>query len=89
MTLDFNSMSLKSRPTLTSQPLIRVSKGRTNRTTPNIFDQWLFPFPIEISNDLDVLIILNTTYILDLTSSQIIQDIASQPSRRKRKREQG
>ncbi|OBT88098.1 hypothetical protein VE02_03626 [Pseudogymnoascus sp. 03VT05] len=55
--------------------LRKVLEGRTNRTTPTVFNKWSMPFPAAISSQVNLLIILNTVYLLDLTLSKAVQEI--------------
>ena len=55
--------------------LRKVFEGQKNRTTPTIYTKWSLSFPTAISSNIDVLVILNTAYILDLSSNNFIQDI--------------
>jgi hypothetical protein len=55
--------------------LRKVSEGRTNRTTPTVFNKWSMSFPVAISSNIDLLVILKTAYLLNLLSSKSVQDI--------------
>ncbi|KFZ09338.1 hypothetical protein V501_05591 [Pseudogymnoascus sp. VKM F-4519 (FW-2642)] len=56
--------------------LRKVLEGRTNRTTPTVFNRWSMPFPAAIGSHVNLLIILNTVYLLDLTLSEPVHEMS-------------